>query len=150
MSELYVVFKVAGAEYVLSASEVLHMESFAGATRVPGTPPHVAGLVQIRQRVVPVVDLRARFGLPPIQHGLEARVVVVEHEGRVVGLLADTAREVVRIAPDRFRKPPEVIAQQAEGFVRLVAQAGDRLVMLIDVAKVIGNAPLPEEPIHAE
>lgn len=150
MSELHVLFKVADAEYVVPANEVLHMESFTGATRVPGTPDYVAGLVQIRQRVVPVVDLRARFGLPPGTLGLEARVVVVEHEGRVVGLLADSAREVLRIPEEALRAPPEVVANRAQGFVRGIAQAGGRLVMVIDIAKVIGAAPLTEESLHAQ
>lgn len=64
MSVLHVVFKVDGAEYVLPAADVLQMESFTGATPVPGAAPHVAGLVQVRGRVIPVVDARLRFGLP--------------------------------------------------------------------------------------
>jgi purine-binding chemotaxis protein CheW len=147
---LYVAFQVADARYVLPASDVLHLDAYEGATRVPGTPQHVAGLVQIRQRVVPVVDLRTRFGLPPVPREVGARVVVVEHAGRVVGLLADAAREVLQISEEDFRDPPEVVSEAAEGFVRKVAQAKDRLVMLIDIAKVIGTAPLtPQEPENA-
>jgi purine-binding chemotaxis protein CheW len=136
---LHVVFKLGGSDYALSAGDVLHMESFEGATPVPGAPAHVAGLVQIRRRVVPVVDLRRRFGLPEQPATLQSRVVVVQHRERTVGLLVDSAREVVQIHPDQLRPPPEVIAQQAEGYVRQVAQVGDRLLMLIDVDKVIGE-----------
>ena len=60
---LYVVFKVGGAEYALQAETVIQLESFTGCTRVPGTSAFVAGLVQIRGRVMPVVDLRVRFGV---------------------------------------------------------------------------------------
>ena len=63
MSALHVLFHVAGNDYAVPASEVLHMESFAGAVKVPGTRPYVAGIVQTRSRVVPVVDLRAASGL---------------------------------------------------------------------------------------
>ena len=139
MSALHVVFHVAGNDYALPASEVLHMESFTGAVRVPGTRPYVAGLMQTRSRVVPVVDLRARFGLPAAEPTLDSRVVVVQHGPRVVGLLVDRAREVLHIESDQFRPPPEVIREQAEGFVTSVAQAGPRLVMMIDFAKVIGE-----------
>lgn len=142
---LHVVFQVGETSYVLSAADVLHMESYAGATRVPGAPPFVAGLVQSRGRIVPVIDLRRRFGLPPIEAGLDSRVVVVQRGDRVVGLLADRAREIIDIPDDRFRPPPEVVARQAEGFVKSVAQAGNRLVMLIDFEKVIG-----EEELHGE
>ena len=138
--DLHVVFKVADAEYALPASAVLHMESFTGATKVPGTAPYVAGLVQIRGRVVPVLDMRARFGLPAGIQTLDSRVVVAQQQERTVGLLVDSAREVVRIEPDKFKAPPEVVSQNTQGFVKAVAQAGQRLVMLLDFAKVVGEA----------
>lgn len=143
MSLLHVVFKVAGAEYAIPASEVLQMESFTGATPVPGAPAHVAGLVQVRGRVVPVVDARARFGLPPVQHTLDSRVVVGQLGSRTVGLLVDSAREVLKLAPDQLQPPPQLVAEQAQGFVKAVAQVGSRLVMLIDFPRVIG-----EEKVH--
>jgi purine-binding chemotaxis protein CheW len=145
VSTLYVVFKVADAEYALAASDVLLMETFTGATRVPGTERHVIGLVQIRGQVVPVVDLRARFGLPPIATTLDSRVVVVSHEGRSVGLLVDSAREVVKLSADQFHPPPDVVSEQSGGVVTSVAQAGPRLVMLIDFGKVIGEENLHED-----
>jgi purine-binding chemotaxis protein CheW len=143
VSVLHVLFKVGGAEYAIPASEVLHMDAYTGATRVPGAAPFVAGLVQVRGRVVPVVDLRARFGLPPRadtdEAAREARVVVVKGGERVVGLLADSAREVVKLEPEAVRPPPELVtAAGGVAFVRAIAQAGERLLMLLDVAKVIG------------
>jgi purine-binding chemotaxis protein CheW len=150
VSTLHVLFKVAGTAYVLPASDVLQMESFTGATRVPGTPAHVAGLVQIRGRVVPVVDLRARFGLPAAEPVLDTRVVVVKQGERVVGLIVDSAREVLAIAPEAFRPPPEIVAEQASGFVKAVAQVGGRLVMLIDCDRVIGEEKLHGKERHLE
>src|SRR5262249_6237835 len=120
-----------------------------GATRVPGTPQYVLGLMQIRGRVVPLLDLRARFGLPSADRSLDSRVIVVRSGERVVGLVADSAREVIHISPEDFRTPPEVIAEQGAGFVRSVAQAGKRLVMLIEVEKVIG-AITDKEQVHGE
>lgn len=139
MSGLYVLFKVADGEYALPASDVLHMESYAGATRVPGSPEYVAGLMQVRRRVIPVVDLRRRFGLPPVEPTLDSRVVVVQAGERAVALLADSAREVKHIPPEEFHPPPELIAQQSSGYVTKVARAGSRLLMLIDFNKVIGE-----------
>jgi purine-binding chemotaxis protein CheW len=150
MSALHVLFKVADTDYVVAASDVLQMETFTGATRVPGTPPHVAGLVQIRGRVVPVVDLRTRFGLPRVEPVLDTRVVVVKQGERVVGLLVDSAREVLSIAPEAFRPPPEVVAEQASGFVKAVAQANGRLVMLIDCDRVVGEEKLHGKERHLE
>ncbi len=142
MKTLHVLFKVAGSEFVLPASSVLHMESFNGATVVPGAPSFVAGLVQVRGKVIPVVDLRARFSLPPAERGLDARVVVVQQDQRSVGLLVDSAREVLQLEESEFRSPPEIVQQEAHGFVKAVTQAGKRLLMLIDFDKVIGREEL--------
>lgn len=147
---LHVLFQVGDASYVLPASDVVGMESFTGATRVPGTVPYVVGIIQVRGRVVPVVDLRQRFGLEATARTLDHRVVVVRHGPREVALLVDRAREVVEIPPDEFRPPPEVIAEQAAGFVSSVARVREHLVMRIDSEKVIGHDALPQETSHAQ
>jgi len=140
---LHVVFKVADCEYMLPADTVLQMESFSGATHVPGAPPFVAGIVQIRGKVVPVVDLRLRFGAVAGAPVLDNRIVVGQHGDRIVGLLVDSAREVVKIAPAQIKPPPPILNLQAGGFIKAVAQVGARLIMVVDFAKVIG-----EEPLH--
>jgi purine-binding chemotaxis protein CheW len=139
MSVLHVVFKIDGAEYALPAADVLQMESFNGATPVPGAPPHVAGLMQVRGRVIPVVDARARFGLPPVERSLDSRVVVGQLGSRTVGLLVDSAREVLKLDPDKLQPPPPLVVEGAKGFVKAVAQVGPRLVMLIDFPRVVGE-----------
>jgi purine-binding chemotaxis protein CheW len=140
MSALHVIFRVGTAEYVLPASAVLQMESFDGATPIPGAAPFVAGIIHVRGHVVPVVDLRVRFGLPPIAPTLDSRVVVVQLGERIVGLLADGAREVVKLAPDQLQAPPSMMsADGAEAFVKAVAYVQKRLLMLLDFAKVIGE-----------
>ncbi len=147
---LHVTFQVGGAEYVLPASDVTQMETFSGATLVPGAPAHVAGLVQLRGQVIPVVDLRARFGLPPVERSLDARIIVVGHGERRVALLVDRAREVVDLRPEAFRDPPELVAERAVGFVRSIAQRDARVFMLVDVEKIIGHEALPAEAHHGE
>jgi purine-binding chemotaxis protein CheW len=136
---LHVVFEVGGAAYVLPASVVLELESFTEVTPVPGTPRHVAGIVQIRGQVVPLVDLRVRFGLPPAAPSLDRRVLVVQHDGRRIGMLTDVAREVVKISPTAFEDPPELVAEHAGGFVKAVARLGPRLVMLLDHERTLGQ-----------
>ncbi|MEO8553071.1 MAG: chemotaxis protein CheW [Kofleriaceae bacterium] len=136
---LHVTFRVGSATYAVPADQVLHLESFESATHVPGAPPYVAGIVQVRGRLVPVVDLRVRFGLPPIEHALDRRVVVVQVGTRVAGLLVDSAREVVQLDPAAYQKSPEIIEEQASGFVNGVATAAQRLFLLVDVPRIIGE-----------
>lgn len=144
MRALHVAFKVGDAHYVVPAADVLHLESYERATPIPGSAPYVAGLVQTRARLVPVVDLRRRFGLPPVEHCLDHRIIVVQHGARITGLLVDSAREVLQIADDQFEAPPEMIDRQADGFVKSVATVARRMFLLLDVARVIR-----EEPNHA-
>jgi purine-binding chemotaxis protein CheW len=139
---LHVLFKVDETLYALPAEVVLQMESYTGATVVPGAPSFVAGIIQLRGRVVPVVDLRARFGLPPRAPTLETRVVVGEQHDRTVALVADSAREVVRMTASQLKPPPRLVEDGAKGFVKAVAQLGDRTVMVLDFGKVIGEEPL--------
>jgi purine-binding chemotaxis protein CheW len=145
VSHLHVVFTVGEAVYVIPSTEVREMETFHGATRIPGTLAYVAGLVQIRGRVIPVIDLRARFGLGPIERTLDTRVIVVSEGDREVGLLADSAREVLKIEPDAFGPPPDVVSAQAAGFVNAIADVGKRLVLRLDTSRVIGKDTVLEE-----
>jgi purine-binding chemotaxis protein CheW len=143
MPTLHVTFRVGNASYAVPASDVLHLESYDTATYVPGAPAYVAGLVQVRGRLVPVVDLRVRFGLPTIEHTIDRRVVVVQVGSRVAGLIVDSAREVVKLDDAAFEKPPEIIEQQTAGFVKAVATIASRLYLLVDVPRIIGEELAP-------
>jgi purine-binding chemotaxis protein CheW len=146
VSELYLVFKVGGAEYALPAAQVLQLESFGGVTVVPGTSPHVAGIVQVRGLIVPVVDLRLRFGLAQIEAALDTRIVVVELHGRTVALRVDSGREVLRLDPAQFQATPAIVNEQSHGFVLSIARVGTRLLMLLDLPKVLGEEHLHDDP----
>ena len=141
---LHVTFRVGSAEYAVNAEHVLHLESFTEATHVPGAPAFVAGLVQVRGKLVPVVDLRTRFGLGAVERTLDNRVIVVKVGTRVAGLLVDSAREVVRLDEASFEPPPDLLDNQASGFVKAVATQAKRLLLVVDVPRLIG-----EEVLHA-
>lgn len=136
---LHVSFRIGNASYAVPAADVLHLESYETATHVPGAPAYVAGLVQVRGRLVPVVDLRFRFGLPAIDHTIDRRVIVVQTGTRVAGLLVDSAREVLQIDAAAFEKPPELVERQTAGFVKAVATVAKRLFLLVDIPRVLGE-----------
>jgi purine-binding chemotaxis protein CheW len=103
--ELSLVCEVGAGRYSLPAKAVLELETYAGATPVPGAPPWVAGLAQVRSRVVPAIDLRARFGLPAAPRTLDTRIVLVAHGDRTIGLVVDRARDMVHLPPDSRVQP---------------------------------------------
>ena len=138
MSHLHVLFSVGDAEYVVPAADVLQMETFAGATPVPDAAPYVAGLVQLRGRVIPVIDLRVRFGLAPAPRTLESRVVVVNRGARAIGLLVDSARDVVRLEADAVQQLSDPLVDAGNRFVKGVVP-GSRLLMVIDLDEVVGQ-----------
>lgn len=137
--KLHVAFKVGAAEYIVPADQVLHLETFTEATRVPGAPAFVAGLVQSRGKLVPVVDMRSRFGLEPAERSLDNRVIVVRIGSRTAGLLVDSARDVLRLDETAFEEPPEMVKDQANGFVSGVTTVANRLLLVVDVPRVIGE-----------
>jgi purine-binding chemotaxis protein CheW len=136
---LHVLFTVGATEYGIAADTVLQMETFSGATSVPGTAPYVAGVVQIRGRVIPLVDLRIRFGESARERDADTRIVVGQRGDRVVGLLVDRAREVITIPADKIQPPPPILDQMARGFVVAIAHLEGRVVLLVDFAKIIGE-----------
>ncbi|MEI9938734.1 MAG: chemotaxis protein CheW [Pseudomonadota bacterium] len=137
--KLHVVFSLAGAEYALPFDSVLQMESYTGATLVPGAPAYVDGIVTVRGLVVPVLDLRTRFGLPRTELSLDARIIVAESEGRVVALRVDSAREVLKLDVDKHQPAPSVVSERSSGFVQAVHPLGKRLLLLIDLPKLLGE-----------
>ena len=139
MNSLHVICEVGKAEYAIPASDVFQMETFSGATPVPGSAAYVTGLIQVRGQVVPVLNLRMRFGLEPIPPNLETRVVVMKIAQRLVGILVDSAREVQSIPVEQFKTPPDVVRVQSGGFVKSIAQIKNRIIMLLDSEKVIGE-----------
>jgi purine-binding chemotaxis protein CheW len=148
MMSLFVVFRVGDADYALPAEQVLQLESFGGLTAVPGTLPHVTGIVQVRGRIVPVIDLRICFGLPEIEAVLDTRIIVVELGARTVGLRVDSSREVLRLDAAQFQATPAIVAEQSRGFVLSVTRIGTRLLMLLDLSKVLGEEQSHDDPVH--
>ena len=136
MSSLHVICRVGESEYAIPAADVFQMEAYSGSTPVPGAPSFVIGLIQVRSQVIPVLDLRIRFGLEAVLPTLDSRIVVMKLSERLIGLLVDSAREVQNISPEQFKAPPGVISVQSAGYIKSVAQLKNRLVMLLDSNKI--------------
>ena len=136
----YILFTVAGTTYALPSGEVRHMEMIEEITRVPNAPAFVDGVVVSRGQVVPVVNLRARFGFERAPNDLRSRLIVVQSGARLIGLVADAAREFVSIPPDAIQPPNEALTGMSGRYVEGIASMGDRLILVLSLNRILNFA----------
>jgi purine-binding chemotaxis protein CheW len=137
----YILFGVAGTTYAIRSQQVLHIEMIDHVTPVPNAPVFVEGVVFSRGQVVPVINLRARFGFERAAITLRSRLLVVQHEGRRVGLLADESREFIRISETAIRPPQEAIGGLSGNYLEGVATLGERIVLVLSVRELVETVP---------
>ena len=140
-AQTYILFGVAGTTYALKSQDVLHIEMIEHVTPVPNAPAFVEGVVFSRGQVVPVINLRARFGFERATVTLRSRLLVVQHEGRRVGLLADESREFIRISAAAVKPPQEAIGGLSGNYLDGVATLGERIVLVLNVARSSRRCP---------
>jgi purine-binding chemotaxis protein CheW len=147
----YLTFSVAGEEYGVSVLSVREILEYGVVTRVPRAPSHIRGVMNLRGRVVPLVDLAVRFGLPPAPPTSRTCVVVVEvelqGERTVMGLVADAVSQVIQLGAGDIEAPPPFGATVDAAFLSGMGRAGKRFVLLLDVARVL--AAIPAVPVTA-
>ena len=134
--QTYILFTVAGTSYAVLSSRVLHIEMIEHVTPVPNAPPFVEGVVFSRGQVVPVINLRTRFGFDRAARDLRTRLLVVDNAGRRVGLMADDAREFIALDDAAIHPPGEAIGGLSGNYLEGVATIGERIVLVLDVAEV--------------
>jgi purine-binding chemotaxis protein CheW len=111
-------------------------------TAVPEAPDYIEGVINLRGKIVSVVDLRKRFGEKQIVSNRKNRVMVVEIDKRLVGLIVDSASEVLKLPPDQVENPPNVFEQGDVNYVTGVGKLKGRLIILIDLTKVLQRGEL--------
>jgi purine-binding chemotaxis protein CheW len=111
-------------------------------TAVPDAPDFIEGVINLRGRIISLVDLRKRFREKQITRGKKNRVIVVEFEQKFVGLIVDAASEVLRVPASEIEPPPSVFQQGELNYVTGVAKAQGRLIILVDLAKILQRGEL--------
>ena len=119
------------------------MEMLEQVTAVPNAPEFVEGVVFSRGQVVPVINLRSRFGFERTKVDLRTRLLVVQADGRRVGLMADEAREFITIPDEAIRPPHDAIGGLSGNYLDGVATLGDRIVLMLNIREVVERAPTP-------
>ena len=150
MPETYVLFELGGTTYGLRTRDVQHMEMLEHITPVPNASPAVEGIVFSRGQVIPAVNLRVRFGLPREPHTMRSRLIVVQTQQRLVGLIVDVAREFSVIPDEAIRPIQEAISGMEGNYLKGIATMGDRLVLLLDLDTTLNLGTTINVPSAAE
>ncbi|HVL66222.1 MAG TPA: chemotaxis protein CheW [Vicinamibacterales bacterium] len=137
MSETFILFTVAGTTYAVRSREVAHVEMVEQVTPVPDAPPFVDGVVFSRGQVVPALNLRARFGFERAPYDVRTRLLVVQSEGRSVGLVVDAAREFIRLDGAQIQPPGTALTDLSGRYLEGVANLDDRLILVLSLSHVL-------------
>ena len=137
MVQQIVVFELANEHYGLDISAVEGIIKMQSITKMPQAPHFIEGITNLRGVVVPVMDLRRRFGLPTTEWTKETRIVVVFMNGRKVGMIVDGVSQVLRIQDDQIEPPPPMVTSNNSALNKGIAKLENRLIILLDLSKVL-------------
>jgi purine-binding chemotaxis protein CheW len=140
----YLTFLLNEEEYGVEILRVQEIKGWEGVTRVPHTPRHLLGVMNLRGTVVPVVDLRARFGMPRIQFTAANVVIVVRVQiargEKTVGVVVDGVSEVYNFVAGDIQPPPQVRSIADPSLIAGLASAADKMVMLLDIDRLVATS----------
>jgi purine-binding chemotaxis protein CheW len=149
-SEQYLTFMLAGEEYGVDILRVQEIKGWDKVTRIPHTPDYVLGVINLRGAVVPILDLRRRFGLETIDFGPTTVVIVVRVMNglteRTVGVVVDAVSEVYNVDAADSKPPPDVCGSVDTVFVKALATVEEKMLILLDIDRLIGNS-IADEPV---
>ena len=135
----YILFTVAGTTYALPSHDVAHVEMVDQVTRVPNAASFVDGVVFSRGQVIPAVNMRARFGFERAPADLRTRLLVVQVQGRTVGLLVDACREFLTIPPSAVHPPGDALTGIGAQYLAGIATIGDRIIVVLKLDVLLGS-----------
>lgn len=136
--ELHLVtFALEREEFGIPVDQVREIIRVGEITRVPQAPPHVRGVANLRGRILAVVEIRTRLGLTPAVLTPRSRIIVVEIQGRVLGILVDAVLQVVKVPVETVTAAPDEVLSPQTDYISGVARWNSRLIILLDVEKVL-------------
>jgi purine-binding chemotaxis protein CheW len=136
MDEQLVIFTLAGESYGVGVGYVQSIMQMPPITVVPGAAGSIEGVINLRGAMVPVVDLRVRFELPPAPEGHKKVVVVIELSGLAIAMVVDRVTDVIKIAADLIEPPSPLLNSGSNAYVRGLAHLGERVIILLDLDRI--------------
>ena len=132
-----VTFNISNEEFGLDILKVHEINRMLEITRIPGAPEFVEGVINLRGRIIPVIDLRKRFNFEKKEPDKLTRIVVVEIEEKIVGFIVDSVSEVLRLPSSKVEPPPPIVAGIDAEYISGVGKLDDRLLILLDLGKLL-------------
>ena len=130
-------FVLGNEEFGVDILNVQEINRMMQITKVPNSPEYVEGVINLRGRVIPVIDLRCKLGMEKKQKDKNTRIVVIEVKGKTVGFIVDAVKEVIRIPESITEEPPEITSGVNSEYIMAVGKLEDRLLILIDLDKIL-------------
>ncbi|MCP4351916.1 MAG: chemotaxis protein CheW [Desulfobacterales bacterium] len=142
----YLTFRLGDEVFALDVAQVREVLDLSTITKVPGSPDFMRGVINVRGSVVPVIDLRLKFGLPQTDNTVDTRIVVMEisleGEITVLGSLADSVDEVMELEPGFIEKPPRIGARWRIEFIKGIGKKDDQFIIILDIDRVFSSDEL--------
>lgn len=130
-------FKISSEEFGVDILCVQEINRMLQITKMPNTPEFIEGVINLRGRVIPVLDLRVKLGMQRIEHDKNTRIIVVELKGKTIGFIVDEVSEVLRIPKSITEAPPEMVGGIDSDFITSIGKLDDRLLILLDLEKIL-------------
>ena len=130
-------FKIGEEEFGIDILKVHEINRMMNITKVPNAPFYVDGVVNLRGRVIPVINLRIKLSMERKEYDRNSRIIVVELGGKTIGFIVDEVSEVLRIPVNITEKPPEMVSGINSAFITAIGKLDDRLLILLDLEKVL-------------
>ncbi len=130
-------FNIGVEEFGVDILRVQEINKMTHITKVPNSPDFIEGVINLRGRVIPVIDLRTRMGMPRAEFNKDTRIIIVEISERTVGFIVDAVNEVLRIPANITEPPPHMVTGINSEYITGVGKLEDRLLLLLDLEKVL-------------
>jgi purine-binding chemotaxis protein CheW len=130
-------FRLGPEEYGVDIAQVQEINRMVAVTNVPRAPVFMEGVINLRGQLIPIIDLRTRFGMPRAEHTKNTRIVVTEIGTKRVGMVVDSVSEVLRLPLDAIEPAPDMITGVDTEYIRGVGKIDDRLIILLDLATIV-------------
>ncbi|WP_028572088.1 chemotaxis protein CheW [Desulfonatronum lacustre] len=134
-----VTFHIGEEEFGVEILKVQEIIRMMGITRVPKAPDFVEGVINLRGKVIPIIDLRTRFGMAAQEHDKHTRIIVIEINAVIIGFVVDSVSEVLRIPGNTVEPPPPIISGIESEYIRGVGKLADRLLILLDLDSLLSK-----------